>query len=331
MTFQSTLNVPGPDGLTPNQRTAILQQHAMQDRAYQAGTQPPNKTSFVRRRIDLTFALGEGTFGETGARQVSLYGLRVSATIEKAGGTSMGQAHLRVYGLQSSTMNSLNTLGLSLSAVRKDTVAIKAGDDVSGGSLVFQGTIYQAWSDYEQPNVCLEVQASAGLFEAVRPVPPNSFNGMVDVATIMAGLATEMGLTFENSGVSVMLSYPYFPGTAWDQAQSAARAANINMAVDNSTLAIWPKEGSRGGLIPLVSPATGLVGYPKFNPSGVVFRTLFNPSIGFGQTVELQSSLTPACGKWVVRTLTYLLESETSGGSWFMDVLASRPGETIVR
>ena len=93
---------------------------------------------------------------------------------------------------------------------------------------------------------------------------------------------------------------------------------------DGYTLAIWPKHGTRGGLIPVISPASGLVGYPTFADQGVRFRTLFNPSITFGGQVEIKSSLMPACGKWYVNALSYNLSAQVVNGPWFCDVGCSR-------
>ncbi|MGA9869288.1 MAG: hypothetical protein WBQ75_22880, partial [Acetobacteraceae bacterium] len=159
-----------------------------------------------------------------------------------------------------------------------------------------------------------------GLQDAMRPVPPTSYPGTPDAAVILAGLADQMGYAFENNGVSVILSQPYFPGTARTQALACAKAANIEMFIDDTsqTLAIWPKGGNRGGEIPLISKDTGMVGYPAYS-GGQQMRvtTLYNPSIRFGGQVKVQSSITPADGEWTVNKITHHLESMMPGGEWF--------------
>jgi hypothetical protein len=102
------------------------------------------------------------------------------------------------------------------------------------------------------------------------------------------------------------------------------------MIVDDGTLAIWPQGGTRGGVVPVISAKSGMVGYPTFTSRGVAFRCLYTPTISYGTTVQVESALTPACGKWVVYRLIYSLESETPGGAWFADVEAGAPGYTPI-
>jgi hypothetical protein len=63
-----------------------------------------------------------------------------------------------------------------------------------------------------------------------------------------------------------------------------------------------------------------MVGYPRFTEQAIAFDTLFNPAIGFGGSVQVQSLLTPACGKWTVYQMSYHLQSETPNGAWFTHV-----------
>jgi hypothetical protein len=283
--------------------------------------------SYARRRLDVTFTLGTGTFGEGTPDTVTLSGLRVSAAISKAGSPSFSQAQLRIYGMTESQMNKLSTLGQRVSEQRKNTVAVQAGDDQSGMSLVFQGTIYEAWADFNAaPEVVFNVAATSGMYDNIKPVPAKSFRGPTDAAVIMAGLARDMNLTFENSGVGgIMLSSPYFPGTARRQAEACAKAANINWLIDNNTLAIWPKGAARGDQVPLLSPGTGMRGYPTYNSTGVAIVALYNPSLTYGGKIKVQSDQTPACGIWLVQVLDYDLEAETPGGAWYCRIEAVRP------
>src|ERR1700722_20220567 len=111
----------------------------------------------------------------------------------------------------------------------------------------------------------------------------------------MSGFARMMSLQFENNGVTGSLSNAYYSGSAKTQAQMCVDDAGISWNHgDLGILAIWPKFGSRGGAVPLISPQTGMVGYPTYSALGIDFQTLYNPSIGFGQKVQVQSSLEAA-------------------------------------
>lgn len=288
--------------------------------------------AFVERLMNATFTLGEGAFGNDGANTVKLTGNRMSAKIVKAGGPSMSTMQLAVYGMTLSVMNKLSTLGLRPQLIRRNTVLLEAGDGESGMATVFIGTITAAWVDLQNaPDVCFRVEAAAGLIEAVSDAPPSSYSGPTDAAVIMSSLATRMGLAFENSGVRVILSKPYYSGSPRMQAQACANDAGINWLIDNGRLAIWQKGLPRGGLVPLVSPGTGMVGYPAYTSMGISVQTEFNASITYGGAIEVQSSQTPACGRWVVYGLAYDLATLMPGGDWFTVAQAARPGLVVVR
>lgn len=283
--------------------------------------------TFVRRLLSIRFILGEGTFGETGQNTVDLSGLRITSKILKAGGPSMGTLDMQVFGMTASLMNQLSTLGLIWTQIRRNTVVLSAFDEGAVPSVVFQGTITNAWADFQAaPDVAFHVEAHTGLLEAVSSMGPTSFVGGADVALIMSGLATKMGLAFENSGITSVLSNPYFWGSPRNQVQACADAAGINWIIDNGKLAIWPRGGARGGAVPLISPATGMIGYPAYTSKGIMVRTLYNPSIGYGGLVEVQSSQQPASGQWVVYGLDHDLDAQFPGGKWETNLSATRPG-----
>ncbi len=288
----------------------------------------PSGNSYVERALSFKFTLGKGSFGLSGQNTVTVNSLRAHCTILKNGAPSMSSAEMRIYGLTPDIMNALTTLGSPRPMERDNTVAIYAGDSNTGLALVYQGTVQDAWQNFDsQPDTFLEVQSFVSTFIATKPTAPISFPGSGDVATMMAGLATQAGRSFENSGVQVQLANPYFAGTILSQAHDLARAANIEFFDDGITFAIWPKTGTRGGVIPLISPASGLVNYPKYTSQGIALRTVFNPNILFGGQIKLDTSLKQARGTWYVNKVSYDLAARITNGPWFTDIEANRqPG-----
>lgn len=274
--------------------------------------------SYVRRLITVTFALGSGDYGFGGFNTLTFDGLRVAASITKSGGVSMSQANLRVYGMSLDDMNKVSTLGKPLVSARNNRVTVQAGDDESGIATVFIGTISEAWVEMgDMANPALVVQAFSGLLDQLQPTKPKSYPSSASASVVMSGLAQEMGYAFEDGGVNVTLSNPYFPGTPRMQAEACAQAAGINWVIDDGVLAIWPAGGARNASVPLIAPGSGLVGYPAHTQNGVVITTLFNPSIVYGGQVQLESALTPANGTWTVFSVSHSLESEMPDGEWF--------------
>jgi hypothetical protein len=58
-------------------------------------------------------------------------------------------------------------------------------------------------------------------------------------------LAKQSGLKFENNGVNTKLADPYYWGSPWKQMKEIIDGGGIYGAIDNGTLAIWPKGGHR--------------------------------------------------------------------------------------
>lgn len=303
-----------------------------------AGAQAP----FVQRLIDVQFSLASGTF-DNGLNSVTLSGLRVSAHIINAGGYSTGELDMEVYGMTLPLMSKLSTLGMVVQENPRNVVTVTAGNKVTGMGIVFIGDIMNAWADFQgAPEVPFRVSAKVLAAAASIPYSPSSFNGSTDVATILSGLATAQNLRFENNGVSQQLSKPYLWGSARQQMIDVIKQAGIesNMG-EGGTLSIWPKNSNRGGSIPLISPTTGMIGYPSYTAQGIMVRSLYNPSIGIGAPgavggapgggavqlgglIQLQSSIVTT-GQWKVYGLDHILESQVPHGQWFSTIKAYNP------
>ncbi len=289
--------------------------------------------SFVERMIGLRFELGTGAFGEDGSNVVEFAGLRCSANIDKAGGVFMTKLDLRVWGLPLDVMAKLTVLNqLAYTSARLNTVTVSAGDKESGMSVCFVGIISEAWADMRSaPEGVLHLAANTGLLDKVRPVPAISFNGTIDAVTVLRNVCAQMAppLSVENNGVTAQLSNTYLPGTAMDQLQAVCRQCDFEYIVENDTLAIWPKGGSRDGLVPLISADTGMVGYPEFTQNGIRLTTLYNPGLTFGRKVEVRSTLQPACGYWVLASVNHNLDAQMPGGQWFTQIEGSVLGHEV--
>jgi hypothetical protein len=296
-------------------------------------------STFTAKKIAVTFALGQGTFGTSGFDTLKISsaagqpGPRVSVQIAQAGGDAKGMLNLRMYGLTLSQMNQLSRVGRSLNfGQRQNLVLVEAGDDVVGLAQIYRGSISVGWADpSEAPSVGFIVEAQAGWWEALAPVQANSWQGSLSVDTICRTLALQMNLTYQNWGVETILVDPNLPGNGWQQFRSVLRAADAEGAIDNGALVIWPKGGSRGGQVPTIGPSNIAVGYPRYNATGIALRTLFNPAINLGGQINVQSSLDAATGPWVVNTLGHSLEAQRPGGDWYSTMECSRPGNFVIQ
>lgn len=287
-------------------------------------------TSFANKKaLRFIITLGTGAFGSSKNNQITLQGFRATVDIDKAGGTQMGTLKAQIFGVSQSDMNSVTTLQWKPKSFIPNTVQVYAIDGTQE-TLVFTGNIVNAWGNYQNmPDVFLMIQAQAAYFNQLAPVAPTSFNGSVDVATAMSALATQMGLTFENNGVSKQLQNQYLPNTALEQAKSLATAAGCWLYIDSGVLAIAPAYQARSKPVPIISSSSGLVSYPTFDGVGVNFEAYFNPSVIFGASIQVDSSIPQAAGTWIVTSIAHLLDSEKPGGRWFSRIRGNATGLAV--
>lgn len=294
--------------------------------------------TFAPKALQAVITLADATFDGGSNNSLTLDGLRMSAQITKGASPTMDWCDIRIWGMTPSQMASASRLGVPLSVTKKNTIQILAGDAGTTLGVVFAGTIQTASQDFKDaPMTALNIGASGGMLAAMKPVQPISVAGPTSAAQLMSIVAGSWTgddgkgspLTLENSGVNVTLTDGYFPGTANDQMQAIARAANCYAKVDadTSTLAIWPKTGAREGDAVEISAATGMVGWPAFADFGLAVRALWFPGVKVGGLISLQTKapgFEKANGQWRVASMTYSLESQMPNGQWFQDIVAGR-------
>lgn len=286
-----------------------------------------------KKALKFVITLGTGKFGSSNNNQVTLQGLRAIVDIDKAGGVQMSTLHAKILGVSQSDMNSAVTLQWQPDTQMKNTVQVTTIDGIQE-TLVYGGYIVNAWGDYKgMPDVFLYIQAQSAYAAQLQAVPPRSYKGKVDVASVMGQIASSLGYALENNGVTTQLSNVYLANTGLEQAKELARAAGCWIYVEDEKkiIAITPPNVARGSQIPLISKDTGLVGYPTFDAMGVNFQTLFNPAITFGGAFKLTTDLKQAAGQWIVTSLSHRLESERPGGAWFSTVRGNKSGSAITK
>lgn len=285
--------------------------------------------AFAHKQISVTFELAQGEYSG-GGNQHTVQGLRCMCHIVNQGGPAISTLELAIFGMPLSTMNQLSTVGRQAYKMYKNSIVVQAGDEATGMSVVFEGQIVNAYVDAQSmPQVCFRVTGAPGPYWAVKPATPISVAGSADASQLMSQLADKMGLTFEDAGVKVKLSNPYYGGTLWTQMLQIAKHCGFNVAVERGKLAIVPPDKAREGGAVLISPKTGMVGYPAFIQANVVVYALYNPDVTYLGEIEVQSDITPACGHWKVARLEYELESEVPNGKWFMLIEGVTMDQTV--
>ncbi len=283
-------------------------------------------SSFTSKELRFKFVLSNNAvFEGTGNNTLSVTGLRALVRVKCSGFPAFPECDVQLYGLRQSDMNALTALAYQLEAITRNTLTVDANSG-GGWSTIFSGQILSALPDYTNaPDVSMRIQGRVLGFESIAATAATAYTGATDVATIVQNIATRMGKAFENNGVTAQLSNPYFPGTLADQLRAVTQAAGIQLFAEptDSVIAIAPAGVARRTPVWVLSPATGLVGYPVIESRGYInVRSIFNPAFRFGGPVRVEGSDVPrANGDWQAGTLSHMLDALKPGGNWFSEML----------
>lgn len=279
----------------------------------------PN-TSFVKRRLRVVLTLADQvTYQGTNANTLTIEGLRIIVKTKYAGAVAP-EATVEIYGMKQDDMNSLTMLAWKALSIKRNTIQIFALD-AGAWFEVFHGNILDAVPDYEAaPDVPLRINAISLLFDKLAKANPTSYKGSVAAADVIGKLAGSINYTFENQGVTALISNPYYPGTVVDQMRAVATAADCDLFVDGTCVAISLRAQPRDLPTVVISPSTGLIGYPSIDNQGIRLSCLWVPGLRIGAPVRIVSDIPKANGDWRIYSLSFLLESERPDGQWFAEM-----------
>ncbi|OAI28695.1 hypothetical protein A1351_11365 [Methylosinus sp. R-45379] len=281
--------------------------------------------AFTEKQLRVTFNLSDGS-------SKTIAGKRIVAKVSNAGAPSQGQLDCVIFGLRLSDMNQMSTVGTQWGVFNQNKVTLEGGD-ASRMNLIFKGTIGIAFVDANaQPEVCFRFNAVAAGYESVSPIDPTSNETDTDVVQTLQQIATKAGLGFENNGVNIKIGPQYLAGSALEQIRVLCDAAGIMWIIENNSLAIWNPGQARKGAAVLISPQTGMIGYPAFSTNSIIVRTQFNPQLKFGCQIEVKSDLTPATGTWNTFYVAHDLSAQLPGGPWLSEIRATpaSPGAPVL-
>lgn len=284
--------------------------------------------SFNQKKLRVTLLLNEKApaFDKEGNNTLIFEDLRVSAQIQSGNGSVSPFAKIQIFNLSIQAINQLTKIKWNTSSEGNFNF-VKLETCVEGQyGVVYQGVINFAYPDFgSAPDVVFNIDTSVAMNHQINPVVPTSYQGEVDIAQAISTLCQQMGMQFENNGVTAKVSNPYLPQTALEQVRALCNATNTSLYMDFNTIAITPQGQAREIQVPVISPQSGLIGYPTpLMNGGVTFTCLYDPMLKFGGRVELKNSLIEiANGTWVIRGMAMTLESGVPNGKWQVDIHAS--------
>lgn len=279
--------------------------------------------SLINRQLRASLILPQGSFPGTDSNTLVLESYRMSAKLSGAGNFT-SQCAMQIFGMRQVDMNAVTVLfgqdGNPIN-VNARAILILEANDAGNWLQVFEGQFSEAQPDYRSlPDVALSISAVTGMGWQILSASPSSFSGGVDVAGLCQQLASQMGYSFENNGVTGQLNTPYLSGTLMDQFREVCSAAGIDYYFDSkATLIICPRNQPRQGKQAVVLSATsGLIGYVTLSRFGIELDCLWNAAIELGSPIQLKDSDVPGTnGTWFPYKFEHNLESVKPGGRWF--------------
>ena len=284
-----------------------------------------NSFTQKRLRVTLIMAGANSVFPGTNNNTLILENLRVSTRVQGVARLTT-QADIRIFGMKAADMDAL-TVAWANPPVVLDHLVILEADSGKGYVQVFKGTIIEAQPNYgSAPNVSFDLLAVTGYFQKINPAEPTSYPASADIGTIAARFATQMNLAFENGGAFGTLSEgAYFWGSLWDQLAQACEATNTDFYVFGDKLLITAAgEPSTDQPAVILTPQSGLIGYPAYERSGLLVTAIFDPAFLFGVPLEIKSSVPSATGRWYPFSLAHFLESNMPKGQWMTQMQCLR-------
>lgn len=339
----------------------------------------PQSLSFSRKQISITFNIALPDGSTDSLTLESDY--RIKAIVSHAGMSVGSELELEIWGMSLNDMNRLSYVANYPNAQNprtvdqsNSTVIVRVGNYGEPLTTLFMGLLVEGYADLNGGEPVFRAHAMTSVLLAAVVPDPISYRGPRAVVSILSDICAVAGYQLIDHGGwdrHAVLHNHYAEGTTLDQISSTIEAcggtfnaSHINApAIQGASpltglIEVWGP--TYGGAVkneteqtmPLISPKTGLVGYPTYNRAGISFACLLRPDIAFYQTVKVDKEYTPAGwiagsggvnqqgqriatapwdGLWLPVSITHEVTAEIPGGNWhtFVDCQATNIGRQI--
>lgn len=285
---------------------------------------------FMKRkiiRVSITLRDGDVSFTAENDNRLKSTGLAISTSITYGNGAISPIAQITVYGLPIETMNKLFRVQWNTMASLLNMVKIEVGDDPNNLMVAYEGNITFAKPNMDgAPNIALVIESQMAVVEKMKYTDPFTIpkGESADVADIIAFLCKDMGFEFENNEVSHILTDTTLNGSNMEKIEKLAQMCDFDLYVEQRSITICKKGAARPLKIPVISPSSGLIGYPSPDQRGVTLNCAYDPIVRFGGIIRVSGSLIAvANADWRIYGLVSTLEANIPQGKWQMAVNAT--------
>lgn len=249
--------------------------------------------------------------------QFVFQGFATNVAISKTGGVDFATAQVEIYGLTLPVMGQLTTLAFKPLNRRWNAIKIAAGEQGTDLPVVFRGCITVAYADLNGASPVLKMEAQVAAYPILDPAGTVSITGSQDIGAFVQSQSSQAGFDFQNDGVQGTLSDMTIYGDPITKARTAANAVGADLILDDDKMILVPREGVRRaeGGIPVISAATGMIGYPTFTNQGIQVASFFRPELRVAAAVRVESIVPHATGVWKITQLTHSLSANNPNSS----------------
>lgn len=260
-----------------------------------------------RKRIVFEVALGKGDYGNKN-NTCFLQDRACKVSITKKGVPGRDSATISIWGLSEQTLASFIKQSYVPGESQNNVINIMAGEEYGPLTLAFTGEIISAVANFSAvPDVRLDISAATGYYANAKKMADTSINGIVQVPMLMEQLTLEAGMVYNNDAFSASLKNPVLKGSPWQKIQQLALQSGADLFLENNIVTTTPKGKMRNQTPHLLSPETGMVGYPSFQDHALAVDSFFQPTLVLGGPILVQSSLPKACGLWRTTSIVHSL------------------------
>ncbi|QYC51340.1 hypothetical protein [Acinetobacter phage BUCT628] len=279
-------------------------------------------------KITLTLQDGVQTFTAEGDNRLSSTGLAISTNITYGNGAISPTAQITVYGLPLPTMIKLMRIQWNTMQAILNMVKIEVGEQGQPLKVAYEGNITFATINMDgAPNVALVITSQMAVVEKMRPIKSITIgkDEEKDVVDVIRDICAEINYEFYNYGFSKIITSTTLNGSGIEIIEKLSHACGFDLYIEQRSVSICPIGGSRELKIPIISPKTGLIGYPAPDQRGITFSCAYDPLVRFGGIVQIRESIIGDVVNqdWRVYGLVATLEANIPQGKWQMNVNAT--------
>lgn len=248
-------------------------------------------TNLKVRQLQCKITLQSSTFNQ-GFNTLIINDSTINALINTTLNNNFtNSAQITIYGMNKSDISALNTLGFAPLKYKLNKIELYAQYEGDPSSICFTGFIVKAWADFSDPSRPMHFECQTTYQDAIDNADPINLKGSTNILDLVKNLASKLGLSLQNNGITGVINNPVYTGSYIDQLKSISKQFDFNCVIDNGRLKIAPKTFSLSDEILNINSESGLISYPTIDAWGVKLRIRFNPVLQIGQYIALQTSV----------------------------------------